>query len=601
EWNAVKGANAYRVDLYRRHISNGFESYDVINENFDGIKVGTTDLDRPRAMSEDGYDRLDAYTKQPGWEVFQGFYVDGAVGILGYWNMLGVGCYMRSPEFDLSGNDGKMTMNIKVGSDYYNQGATIYLAHENKETGAIVYDEMFPMDEMEKGFHQFTTQFTKGRKDSFFVFYPYGYGLSYFDDIRVSQQLPAGESVIKVSSRNANGTSVSMTVPDYVEGDEYFYTVTALWIDNNDILKVESAPSAENKLEGLVKTTVFSGKVTDADGNGVANATVRLVNNASPDKIVSATTNRWGLFRVENIGDFESSFTPLASAPGYLTGMASTVSFKNGEAVEDVELRLRPSNSENEVEVGIPTRYAGAGAVYLALNNSESETLYPASVLGLPSNAIITAISYDGYCDTAKDVNYKMEVYLQNTEDEEVGEGATPKDEMELFASDTKKIIKGGSQELPVELMRFENQGGFKYGGKNLRVLTSSRSNKSNNSIYFLMDATQPNSSVYRYWGSSESNNWKVNAAGMPMMRIEYGLDMSGVDGFDANNGNDYGVKATGGEGTIAFEASAPCAVKIYVPSGMCVGTVALEAGKTVVSGFAPGIYIVAGNKIIVK
>ncbi|MDE6098113.1 MAG: hypothetical protein K2G24_04435, partial [Muribaculaceae bacterium] len=257
-WEPVPGANAYRIDVYRRHVSNGFETIDVINENFDGIKVGTTDLDRPRAMSEDGYDRLDAYTKQPGWEVFQGFYVDGAVGILGYWNMLGVGCYMRSPEFDLSANGGRMTLDIKVGSDYYNQGATIYLAHEDKQTGALVYDEMFPLDEMTKGFHNFTTQFSKGREDSFFVFYPYGYGLSYFDDIRVSQQLPAGTSDIRVSTRNANGNTVTMTVPDVVEDDEYFYTVTALWIDGNDILKVESAASPMTPVSGLVKTTTYS-------------------------------------------------------------------------------------------------------------------------------------------------------------------------------------------------------------------------------------------------------------------------------------------------------------------------------------------------------
>lgn len=599
EWAAVPGANSYKVNLYRRHVSNGLESNDVINENFDGIKVGTTDLDRPRAMSEDGYDRLDAFTKQPGWEVFQGFYVDGAVGILGYWNMLGVGCYMRSPEFDLSANGGKMTMNVKVGSDYYNQGATIYLCHENKETGALVYDEIFPMDEMEKGFHDFTVQFTKGREDSFFVFYPYGYGLSYFDDIRVSQSLPAGESVIKVSSATATGTTATLTVPDFVEGDEYFYTVTAQWIDSNDVLKVESEASAEIPLEGIVKTTVFTGKVTDHEGNGVAGATVRLVNNASPDKIMSVKTNRWGLFRLDNVGDFESSFTPLASAAGYLTGMAPTVKFENGAAVEDVELKLRPSASETEKEIGIPTRFASTGAVYLQFNNSESETLYTADLLDLPSNAVITAISYDGYCDKSKAVDYRMELYLQNTEDETVGSGATPKEDMELFASETKNIAMGGTSSLPVELVRFENAGGFKYAGGNLRVLASSRSNKTN-SIYFLMDATRPATSVYRYWGSSESNTWKVNTAGMPMMRLEYGLDLSGAPGCISTE-MIHGVKAIGMDGAIRFEADAACAVKVYSPSGLCVGAVALEAGTTTVTGFAPGIYIIEGSKVAVK
>lgn len=598
-WEPVEGANAYRVDVYRRHESNGFETVDVINENFDGIKVGTTDLDRPRAMSEDGYDRLDAYTKQPGWEVFQGFYVDGAVGILGYWNMLGVGCYMRSPEFDLSANGGKMTLDIKVGSDYYNQGATIYLAHEDKTTGGLVYDEMFPMDEMEKGFHNFTTQFSKGREDSFFIFYPYGYGLSYFDDIHVSQQLPAGVSDIRVSTRTANGTSVTMTVPDVVLTDEYYYTVTALWIDASDIVKVESPASAMTAVEGLVKTSTYAGKVTDAEGNAVAGATVRLVNNAKPSDVVSASTNRWGLFRVENIGDFSATYTPLASAPGYLTAMAPAVEFAGGKAVEEAEFKLRPA-AEGEKEVGLPTKFSTTGALYLRYNNSDSETIYPTDALGLPKGAKITAIAYDGYCDTEKDVNYRMEIYLANTEDATYSE-ATPADKsaMTLFASATKKIAKDGDATLPVELVRFENPEGFEYEGGNLRVLTTSRSNKTN-SVFFLMDVTRPSQSIYRNWSSTESNSWKVNPSGMPMLRLEYesagssSIDCVGVEAAKA-------VSARGLQGAIEFTAPAECSVRVYDLAGVCVATVALSEGTTTVSGFAPGVYMIPGSKILVK
>lgn len=596
-WDAVKGANAYRVDVYRRHNSNGFETFDVINEKFDGIKVGTTDLDHPRAMSEDGYDRLDAYTKQPGWEVFQGFYVDGAVGILGYWNMLGVGCYMRSPEFDLSANEGKMTMEVKVGSDYYNQGATIYLCHENKETGALVYDEMFPMDEMEKGFHNFTHQFTKGRNDSFFVFYPYGYGLSYFDDIRVSQQLPAGVSDIRLSTGTTGSTSITLTVPDVVEGDEYFYTVTALWIDSADILKVESKPSEMMRIEGLVATTTFSGKVTDKDGNAVAGATVRLVNNANPKDVVSATANRWGLFRVENIADFKAEYTPVASAPGFLTAMAAGATFTDGTPVEGVEFKLREA-ADMEKEAGLPTKYSSAGPLYLQYGNSDSETIYPADAIDLPAGTKITSVSYDGYCDTEKDVNYRMELYLQNC-DESGYTDPTPSDAsaMTLFDSGTRQIAMTGDALLPAELVRFENKAGFEYKGGNLRVLARSRSNKSN-SIFFLMDVTRPSSSIYRYWSGTESKEWRINQNGMPVIRLGFDAP-EGIPGIADDLSN--GVKARGLEGAIEFEADTDCAVKVYTPSGVCVAVVALQKGRTVVDGFTPGLYLIPSSKVIVK
>lgn len=597
-WEAVPGANAYRLDVYRRHVSNGLESVDIINENFDGIIVGTTDLDHPRAMSLDGYDRLDDYTKVPGWEVFQGFYVDGAVGILGYWNMLGVGCYMRSPVFDLSGNGGNMTMNVTVGSDYYNQGATIYLAHENPETGAIVYDDIFPMDEMQKGFHDFTTQFRNGREDSFFVFFPYGYGLSYFDNIRVSQTLPEGEHDYKVTSHTVNTLSASLQVPDVNPADSYFFTVTALWIDSNDLEKVSSSPSEMTPITGLEATASFSGKVVDMDGNTIDGATVSLVSSDDSNQTYSAKSNRWGLFRIENIRFSDKDYTPSAKAPGYLSAISSAVRL-DGNNISDAVFRLRKANSETETELGIPSGFSPVGASYLMYNNSESETVYPASAIEIPAGSKIKSIGFDGYCDNAKDVTYRMEIYLENTDDDMDTSAFSPRDtsEMTRFASGNRTIDVKGSKEFPEELLHFTNEDGFVYTGGNLRVRVNSKSNKSNY-VYFLVDGSRRQQSMYRNWSSSASNDWKVNTDGMPVMRVDY-VDDSGVDEVDADGAS--ALKVYGLEGAVRIVASEASVVRVYAVDGTCAAILPVESGINDFSGFAPGFYIIEGHKLIVR
>ena len=599
KWDAVENANAYRVDIFRRHYSNGLETIDVINENFDGIRVGTTDLDHPRAMTLDGYDRLDNYTKVPGWEVFQGYYVDGAVGILGYWNMLGVGCYMRSPNFDLSANGGVMNMTVTVGSDYYNQGATIYLAHENPETGGIVYDDIFPMDEMSKGFHDFATQFKGGRKDSFFVFFPYGYGVSYFDNIHVTQQVPEGLHDYKVTSRTTSALTTTLQVPDVVPSDEYYVTVTALWIDSNDLEKVASSSSKETPLEGLQNTAVYAGKVVDTEGNYIANAMVSLIPSTDSKQIYSATTNRWGLFRIENILIGEDMYTPSVSAQGYLSAIATGVKF-DGVKMPEVEFKLRKASSDTESEIGTPSSFSAYGPAYLQYNNSESETIYPADAIKVPKGAKITSIAFDGYCDTEKDVTYRMELYLENTDDSLEPDSFTPREtsHMTLFDNGNRKIEVKGSKDSPEEIVAFTNKEGFLYTGGNLRVRFASKANKSNY-VYFLVDGTRINHSMYRNWSSSVSNDWKLNTAGMPVMRVDYLPDSSGIETILP--GSEDSMSVTGQKGAIHFSTKSSAIVKVHSIDGVCVATLSVPVGESTFSGFSEGLYIVDGHKVVVR
>lgn len=601
-WEPVANANAYEVSVYREHYSDGQESTTVLFEDFNTIKVGTTDLDRPKAMNESGYDRLDKYTNIPGWEVFQGFYVDGAVGILGYWSMVGVGCYMKSPILDLSGDNGNMMLTLKVGSDSYEQGATVYLAHDDPATGKTIYDDILPLDAMKKGMHSFMQPMKGGRADSYLVFFPYGYGLSYFDDIKLTQKLPAGTTSTRVTGIVTGATSVTLAVPAVVEGDKYYYTVRPIWVDAYDKERVSGATSEKAYIECLVRTASCSGTVKDTEGNAVAGAQLKLFSADDPGHVLTAEANRWGNFSVENVSDFDAHYVLQASAEGFYSATVQGLKFEDGADVTDLELVMRPSEGDNVVEVGTPTASSVAGPAYLQYNNSDTETLYPASAIGVPAGAKILSVAYDGYCPTRKDVSYKMNVYMENVKAGSAADFAagaiTPRDvaEMTPFAAKTVKIDVVGSKEVPAQLMAFENADGFEYDGGDLRVSVASRASKFND-VYFLVDGTRTGKSAYRYYAATPSDNWKVNDAGMPVVRMTY-QKPSGIVG-EAVVGSDLRIAVEGNMLTVGTDVETEAVV--YNVAGVAVATIHLQAGAEQSIELSAGVYIVNGIKVIVK
>lgn len=598
-WDTTAQANAYEVSVYHRHHSPGGERTKVIDENFDAIRVGTSDLDYPRAMHEDGYDNLDEFTAVPGWEVFQGFYVDGAVGILGYWSMLGAGCYMRSPKFDLSADDGNMTLSLSVGTDYYEQGATVYLAHDDPETGVTVYDDFLPLNEMSKGFHPFTTTFKNGRKDSYLVFFPYGYGMSYFDDILVTQRIPAGVSDRQVLRRVIrNATSATMAVPSVDTADSYYCRVRALWLDNSDSERVASPPSGEIPLPGLVPTTFFSGKVCNSEGNGIPAAKITLTTDTDMQSY-STLSNRWGLFRLENISDADAVYTATVSAPGYRTVVKSGIRFEALAPVTESVFTL-PDTDPGSVEIGHPTVVAMQGPLYLRYNNSDTETLYSAEDLDLPVGSKILSVSYDGYCITDKEIECDISIRLANASADATYSQPLPQIDYSQtsFWSGHVSLNAIGSPDTPDRILHFSNDNGFVYNGAALRVGLQSRATRSSD-FYFLVDGARQNQSILRYWARGNEGQWQVNDYGMPVMRITY-TEPSGVI-LTKTVGTAPDIAAEGLRGAVSLTAHRNCTAVIHNVLGVAIATVHLREGETRTVSLNPGVYIIATNKILVK
>ena len=73
------------------------------------------------------------------------------------------------------------------------------------------------------------------------------------------------------------------------------------------------------------------------------------------------------------------------------------------------------------------------------------------------------------------------------------------------------------------------------------------------------------------------------------------------VDGVETVNDSNVHFHVMGGKGCISIHAASPVTLSVYALGGNQIRTITTQQGQTVVSGFQPGVYIVGGQKVLVK
>ncbi len=62
----------------------------------------------------------------------------------------------------------------------------------------------------------------------------------------------------------------------------------------------------------------------------------------------------------------------------------------------------------------------------------------------------------------------------------------------------------------------------------------------------------------------------------------------------------DFGLTVKGGKQSIVVESREGRRVNVYAVSGTLVRSVQINAGRTVIDGIAPGVYVVERHKVVV-
>ena len=172
--------------------------------------------------------------------------------------------------------------------------------------------------------------------------------------------------------------------------------------------------------------------------------------------------------------DFNFTFTPHVAGT-----FPALVKFESEGAVaktDTINLVISEEMTNSLVQVADSTSTGSSSAVAMYYQNTESEMIYTADEIGLQPGTLLSKMYFRGYQSTPKTFEYRLRIYIENTEDDYTGVTSSTfemRDTTQMICVfngvDTISKYKGTSTEhvpfFPVDLNK------FKYEGKNLRIV----------------------------------------------------------------------------------------------------------------------------------
>ena len=172
--------------------------------------------------------------------------------------------------------------------------------------------------------------------------------------------------------------------------------------------------------------------------------------------------------------DFNFAFTPHVAGT-----FPALVKFESEGAVaktDTINLVISEEMANSLVQVADSTSTGSSSAVAMYYQNTESEMIYTADEIGLQPGTLLSKMYFRGYQSTPKTFEYRLRIYIENTEDDYTGVTSSTfemRDTTQMICVfngvDTISKYKGTSTEhvpfFPVDLNK------FKYEGKNLRIV----------------------------------------------------------------------------------------------------------------------------------
>ena len=229
-WEAVDKANLYLVYSNIDHTAPVDETYYLVNDDFSGITEGTED--NPGVYMYYGF--LDEWMTRSDWYAVMPSFVEGYLGLDNSLGDYGYPASLSSPSYDLTNDGGKVKVQFRVkGTDI--SKIAVYLFDEETETAGT--PQLF---DVTADWSDITVDLEGGTTFCYISIEAYeGAGTFYVDDLKVSQNLKAGNTLqLSHGYAETDATSQYFATTDKVEGDSFFYYVIAVNydFDNDEIL-----------------------------------------------------------------------------------------------------------------------------------------------------------------------------------------------------------------------------------------------------------------------------------------------------------------------------------------------------------------------------
>lgn len=216
-WQAVPGAQYYEILAERSHTATADETFVLSEENFDKL-ISDGSYTKPEQLTSIN-EELDLFTNQPGWIAQNPVHINGAYGLIGYYyQQYGELAFLESPIFDLSANNGTVTLSVDLYGQPINQldecKAVLRMMNYTSET-QITSADKFTTPELPEKWSNYTVDLKNGSAKSVVEICATA-GYIYVDNITISQQLSSGDKVsVPYLNLNSDKNEIELPVFDY--------------------------------------------------------------------------------------------------------------------------------------------------------------------------------------------------------------------------------------------------------------------------------------------------------------------------------------------------------------------------------------------------
>ena len=193
----------------------------------------------------------------------------------------------------------------------------------------------------------------------------------------------------------------------------------------------------------------------------------------------------------------------------------------------------------------------------IAMNwsNTDTEMIYPASLVNLAAGTVLKGISFKGRKNSAKEHKVQLSVWIENTTE------TAPKTD-DLYPTDAMKQVYNGEYQLGGGEGEFSvdvdlQSASFAYSGENLRIVVKSRTigDYSNGSFY--ADAAFENNAAMRRKDSAEPEG-SLSSATLPVLYLMVDKEVKMLSGTvidDSTEAPVDGVKVTLKSGDVVYSS----------------------------------------------
>lgn len=228
-WKAVEGADGYAFYTMIHHTAPAMEDYALFDTDFSGITEGT--LEAP--VEGEMFYYLDEVVNRSDWYAIFPVFANGKLGLSNAYADVMMGGMLASAYYDLTASAGKVDVDLRVmGQDV--SAVVVSLCYDNEQEESVeLSSETIVLGE---GWNDYSVSLSGGT-DKCYVAISCGEGMGtlFIDNLKVTQPLDAGESVVvpyfyEEPVENSCNVAVSGTQP----GDRYCYFAAAFKLNADE-------------------------------------------------------------------------------------------------------------------------------------------------------------------------------------------------------------------------------------------------------------------------------------------------------------------------------------------------------------------------------